>query len=200
MEFLMANRYTFQLPFPEDGEDTFIQTIIVGGRSLQFKFQWATSSDEQFSYIKRFLDTKSRGDPLILGNVIINDYNYVEYYYGIILWLNEDPSRSIEEWLSLEQALPRSISIAPLESQLIMLRQRIEECASLLPIIAQYNEVLRWQFRLIYGTEKTIGVVEPGGWYRNQDSEFSFRFLSDRTHIGKEDIGLVTIEFEVYSD
>lgn len=190
----MALLYSYTLTQPEENQDRLVQNISVGSKTLQFTFQWASTSQEQYDIIIRFLTNRAIADPLILGDTYVRDYDYLDYYMRLSGMREED----LEEWLDEAPPLPKSISLAPRVSQLILLKERITMCEALQPTIDQYQEVLRWSFKMRYNEETNVGVVEPGGWYRNQDPEFSFRFVSDLPKIQYKDLGNVTIEFEVY--
>lgn len=192
----MALLYTCNLTQPEEGQTRVVQNISVGSRTLQFTFQWASVSQEQYDIVLRFLRTRAESDPLILGDTYVRDYDYLDYYMRLSGLSESD----LIEWLDEAPPLPKSISLAPRVSQLVMLRERIAMCEALQPTVDQYKEVLRWAFKMQYEDEVNVGAIEPGGWYRNQDPEFSFRFVSDLPVIRYEDFGNVTIEFEVYND
>ena len=193
----MSTLYEQQISI-EEGETFSSATIQVGTKRVYVKFQWAVASEEQFSRIERFLTTKALNDPLVGDGGNNTEYNYLQYYIDAFVWINEVSGRTVEDWILNQDVLPRSILTADTRARATIVQGRIDECVSLAPIVQQYNEILRWQFSLTYDGKATVGVVEPGGWYRNQDKEFSFRFVSDRPVIGKNDLGLVTMEFEVY--
>lgn len=186
----MATIYECSIPQPQEGVTSVKHNIVVGNRQLMVSFQWATASEEQASIVARYLKTMAESDPLLSYGAIVRDYSYLEYYLNI--------PENIEAWLDTEPALPQSIAHVPRVSQVILIRQHKETCQSLLPIVNQYKECMRWQFKLTYEDEVNTGVVETGGWYRDQDSSFSFRFLSGLNYIGRDDLGQVTMQFEVY--
>lgn len=189
----MSALYTLQLALPEDEATTVINTIQVGNETIDFRFQWAVASEEQYNIILQYLDTKTRSDPLNDHGTYSYNYNYMEYY----LALSDKSEQELVEWLDTDPVLPNSISQAVRASQVLMLKKRINECLTLKPVILQYKEVVKWQFRAVYKDQVTVGVIEPGGWYRNQDPEMSFRFVSELPTIGRKDFNNVTIEFEV---
>lgn len=191
----MALVYTYNLTQPEEDQTRIVQNISVGSRILQFTFQWATVSQEQYDIIVHYLTAQANADPLMLGTTYVRDYNYLDYYMRLSGLTDED----LIEWLEEAPPLPKSIALAPRASQLVLLRQRIEQCEALQPTVDQYEEVLRWSFKAQYEDDVITGVIEPGGWYRNQDPDFSFRFISDLPAIRYKDFGNVTIEFEVYN-
>lgn len=190
----MALLYTYNLTQPDDDQMRVVQNISVGSKMLQFTFQWASTSQEQYDIIMRYLDMHASSDPIIMGDTYVRDYDYLDYYMRLSGLKEEE----LIEWLDEAPPLPKSISLAPRVSQLVMLKERIATCEALQPTVDQYKEVLRWAFKMQYDEEITVGAVEPGGWYRNQDAEFSFRFVSDLPAIRYGDLGNVTIEFEVY--
>lgn len=192
----MALLYSCSLPSPEEGQTRIVQNISVGSRTLQFTFQWAATSQEQYDIVMQFLTSRASADPIIVGDTYVRDYDYLDYYMRLSGMSEEE----LTDWLDEDPPLPKSIALAPRVSQLVLLKERIEQCEALQPTVDQYQEVLRWSFKLHYGDEVNVGVVEPGSWYRNQDAEFSFHFVSDIPRIQYKDLGNVTIEFEVYND
>lgn len=189
----MSSLYTLQLSVPEEGATTILNTVQVGNETIDFRFQWAVASEEQYNLILQYIDTKTRSDPLNDHGTYSYNYDYMEYY----LALANKNDQELAEWLDTNPALPNSIENANRASQLLMLKKRISECIVLRPVLAQYKEVVKWQFKATYKDQVTVGVIEPGGWYRNQDPELSFRFVSELPQIGRNDFGNVTIEFEV---
>lgn len=192
----MALVYTYNLTQPDEDQTRIVQNISVGSRTLQFTFQWASVSQEQYDIVMHYLESRAAADPLILGDTYVRDYDYLDYYLRLSGLREED----LIKWLDEAPPLPKSISLAPRVSQLVMLRERIAQCEAIKPTVDQYKEVLRWAFKMQYEDEITVGAIEPGGWYRNQDPDFSFRFTSDLDTIRYKDLGNVTIEFEVYND
>lgn len=190
----MAISYICTLPKPDDGQTSLVKNITVGSKTLTFTFQWAIVSEEQYNIIMRYIEGKAHADPLIVGDVYVRDYDPMSYY----LQLRDMDEEELNTWLDTDPTLPKSISLASRASQIIMLQERIAECLALEPTIQQYEEVLRWGFAMTYEDDITVGVIEPGGWYRNQDESFSFRFISDLDIIRYDDFDKVSIEFEVY--
>lgn len=189
----MGSVYTLPLKLPEENATTVYKNVTVGSKNLQFRFQWAIASEEQYNIVMAYLKTKTDNDPLYVNGSYSYDYNFVEYYYPFSQMTDEQ----IGEWLDEAEILPASIVNAERPSQLLMIKTRAQEAAAVAPIIAQYREVLKWQFHMIYEGETTVGVIEPGGWYRSQDTELQFRFVSPLSYIGRNDFERVTIEFEV---
>lgn len=189
----MSTIYTAQLALPNDSDNTVLMNFRVGTKLIQFQFQWAVASEEQYKLVQKYIDTKTKSDPLNVNGAFTYDYNYMEYY----LTLAQMSEAEINEWLDTNPSLPNSIVSVPRASQLLTLSKRIAECKALAPVLLQYSEVVKWQFKAVYEGETTVGVIEPGGWYRNQDPVLSFRFVSELDYIGHDDFGNVTIEFEV---
>ena len=130
--------------------------------------------------------------------MIDGSYSYNYDYMGYYLALKGKTDEELNEWLDTKPVLPNSILNSVQASQLLMLKKRIAECLILEPVVAQYKEVVKWQCRAVFRDQVTVGVIEPGGWYRNQDPYMSFRFVSELAHIGRKDFNNVAIEFEVY--
>jgi len=189
----MSTVYRAQLSKQSDEDTTIIKNIDVGDKSVLFRFQWAIVSEEQYDIVLNYIDTKRKSDPLNIDGAYTYDYDYMEYY------LNLAPMTEAElnAWLDTNPVLPSSIQNKPRESQILTLNRRIAECEALKPVLDQYKEIVKWQFHATYQGQTTVGYIEPGGWYRSQDPEFSFRFISDLEYIGRNDFNNVTIEFEV---
>lgn len=188
----MGTLYSLRLT-KEEGETTVLKDITVGSRSIQFRFQWAVASEEQLNILLSYIETKMKSDPLEVDGAYVHTYDYMGYY----LALAGKSEAELNEWLDSDPSLPISIQRVPRASQLLLLQSRIQECSALYPVLLQYKEVLRWQFHSLYEGETNVGLVEPGGWYRSQDTAIQFRFVSSLDYIGKEDFNQVTLEFEV---
>lgn len=189
----MSVLYTLQLELPEDNATTVINNIQVGNDIAYFRFQWAIASEEQYNLIRNYIAIKTKSDPINDHGVYTYNYDYMAYY----LSLADKTEAELNDWMDTDPPLPNSILNSVRASQLLMFRQRIREALALEPVIAQYKEVVKWQFHVTYKGQTTVGVIEPGGWYRNQDPDMSFRFVSELDHIGRTDFNNVTIEFEV---
>ena len=189
----MSTLYTLPLSLPDLETTTVVNNVRVGSEMVQFRFQWAVASDEQYNLIMRYINTKTRSDPLNDDGTFTYEYDYLSYY----LALKDMDDAELNAWLDTDPVLPNSIATAVRASQLLMLKGRIKESAALKPVVDQYKEVLRWQFQATYKGQITIGFIEPGGWYRNQDPDLCFRFVSELPYIGYKDFNNVTIEFEV---
>lgn len=189
----MGTLYTLPLTLPEEGATTIYKNITVGNRNIQFRFQWAIASAEQYEIIQQSLAVKTKSDPLYINGAYTYNYDFIAYYYPLSLMSDTQ----LEEWLDNTEELPNSVRTAQRASQKIILKNRAREAAALKPVVEQYKEVLKWQFHALYGNETTVGVVEPGGWYRSQDVDLQFRFVSPLPYIGRADFERVTIEFEV---
>ena len=191
----MGTLYTLPLKRPsgEPNATTVYKNITVGQFNIQFRFQWAVASEEQYAILQNYINTKTKSDPLSIEGSYTYNYDYMDYY----LKLSGKTDEELNNWLDTDPILPASISVMPRASQLIALKNRIKECDALKPVLDQYKEVIKWQFHALFEGETTVGVIEPGGWYRNQDNTLCFRFVSPLAYIGREDFDRVTIEFEV---
>ena len=194
----MGTVYTLQLKKPADEPNatTIYKNITVGIFNLPFRFQWAVASEEQYNILMDYINTKTKSDPLAVDGVYTYDYDYMEYYLRLV----DKSEQELNDWLDTDPILPVSIGTAPRASQLIMLKNRIKECAALEPVLSQYKEVIKWQFHVLFDGETNVGVIEPGGWYRNQDDTLCFRFISPLSRIGRNDFDRVTMEFEINNE
>lgn len=192
----MSTTYIAQLSQSDVNDTTVINNIRVGNEVIRFRFQWAIVSEEQYNIVQSYLNIKTRSDPLDDNGTYTYNYDYIAYYMA----LSDKTEEELNEWLDTNPVLPHTIKVAVRASQLLMLRKRITECEALDPVLKQYREVLRWQFQATYKDQVTVGYIEPGGWYRNQDPEISFRFVSDLSYIGRKDFNNVSIEFEVNNE
>ena len=194
----MGTLYELPLKKPsgEPNAVTIYKNITVGTLNLPFRFQWAVASEEQYNILIGYINTKTRSDPLRIEGVYTYNYDYMGYY----LALADKTEAELNDWLDTDPTLPISIATAPRASQLIMLKNRIKECVALAPVLAQYEEVIKWQFHVTIEGEVNVGVIEPGGWYRNQDGTICFRFVSPLAHIGRDDFDKVIMEFELNNE
>lgn len=178
---------------PRTDKDTFTQSIRAGTKLLTLKFQWASATEEQLEMIFNAYKNISRNDPLVLKDGNFNrEYDYYTYYMSLA-------DKNLSEWLSTSPELPSSLNNLPLFKQEEILSLRIKDVVTMSPVISQLLEILRWQCTVTDEEgNKTVTVVTPGGWYRNGDPSYSFRFMSNLENIGKEDISKTYIEIEVY--
>lgn len=188
----MVSKYLYKLP-ETNAATSVTQVIQAGPLVVNLDLQWAIASDEQYSMIMKQFAQYAQSDPLIMPDGSSNrTYSYLLYYYDL-------SKVNLNEFLdNPKSVLPMSIKGHPRYFQLSQLQKRITVCVNMMPIVSQYIEVLRWQARVKCNNEVTIAVVQPGGWYRNQDDLFSFRFVSDLSYIGKDDLNTVTMEMEIY--
>lgn len=190
----MGQLYTVSLQQPDANASFISNTISFGDRRMQIDFQWAIASEEQYNMVAAWISRQASTDPLIEGDTFITDYDWLAFYLN----LSGMTDAQLESWLSTADKLPRSLTLGDMYSRVITAKRRIEECVSLDPVVRQYKEVMRWQFKAVYDNETTVGAVEVGGWYRHQDPSMSFRFTSKLDYIGKADLGNVTMEIEVF--
>lgn len=169
------------------------QNIQVGTKTIHFVFQWAVASEEQFNIIARYLTGKASNDPLYDGEQYIREYDWYSYYISLV-------GKDLDKWLDAQKVLPVSLLNKSRDQQKYLLGIYIKEAIALHPAIQLYTEVLRWSFTATLDSEATVGYIIPGGWYRNQDNTYAFRFMSGQEVIGRNDINNVYIVFEVYDE
>lgn len=189
----MGTKYALPLTKPVEGATTIYKTVNVGDKEVIFQFQWSIASEEQYDIVQQYIDTKMRSDPFLINGSYVYQYDYVDYYARLYGMTDEQ----LGEWLDTDPLLSNSIAAMDRSAQITTLKQRAEEAAALRSIVNHYKEIMKWHFQASYRSEITTGVMELGGWYRSQDPELQFRFVSPLTHIGKDDFNNVTLEFEV---
>lgn len=189
----MGTKYTLALTKPTDDATTIYKTINVGEKEVIFQFQWSVASEEQYNIIERYISSKTNSDPFLINGSYVYNYDYVAYY-DRLFGLSDS---QIGEWLDTDPLLPNSIKAMERSAQVYVLKQRATEAHALKAVVAHYREELKWHFQASYNGETTVGVIELGGWYRSQDPELQFRFVSPLTYVGKNDFSKVTLEFEV---
>lgn len=192
----MSRIYVAQLQQPDEGNTYVFNTINVAGNTITFEFKWASASEEQFNMVRKWIDQQAYTDPIIIGNTFVTEYDWLEFYYKL---RNMSDSELITWVHDPDTQLPKSLQTGEDYSRLVLIKERIAECVSLYPVVQQYKEIMRWQFKSTFNGEVNVGAIEIGGWYRNQDSQLSFRFVSDLEAIGYNDLGNVEIEFEIKS-
>lgn len=183
---------------PDEGTDNYTVTIQAGPLNIQFIFQWAVATQEQYDGFERYYINLAKNDPLVGLHGEDRNYNYIEYYISIYQWKLEN-NKTTAQWLAGQQVLPRTVREAQAGyPQEFIIDKRINECISILPLLRQYQDTLLWHFTVSCNGERTTGYVIPGGWYREGFDSFAFRFTSTPESIDKDSLGLVTVEVEVY--
>lgn len=167
----------------------------VGNRTFEFTFSWDDASEEQYMDIVRYFETRAQADPLRMQDGNYNrTYDWFSFYIDLL-------GVDLNEWVNNTDILPVSVIGKSNTEKVRILNIYREEANAFLPIVNQYSEMLRWQCRVTCpGIEDTSTFVVPGGWNRNQDDVYAYRFVSEKDIIRKEDLNDVTIEFEVYDE
>lgn len=187
-------RYYYKID-NQNNEDNFTQLIRVGSRTLEFHFQWAIVSEEQFKIVVEYLKKKADTDPILRRNGNYDrEYDWYSFYIALV-------GVDLEEWLDGDPELPTSLISKTRTKQLSLVRTYIKEVLALQPAVDLYTDLLKWGFQMTCDDLDTaVGNVQPGGWYHNQDTKLAFRFTSEIDYIGRNDISQVIIEFEVYDE
>lgn len=173
-------------------KDIFTQVITAGEVSLLCEFTWSVANQEQYDKLVAINKTSAFKDPIEKNGTYDRDYDYMAYYLGL-------QGVDLTEYINQGGLIPVSLRSQPLFKQIELIEDRIQVCVNLSNMFSQYKECMRWQVKVTTETgDITVAVVQPGGWFRNQDNTYSFRFTSDRDYIGRDDLKYVTIEVEVY--
>lgn len=190
----MASTYYFKLDNPSN-EPSLTQDIQVGNRTIRFQFQWAVVSEEQFNLILQYVRTRAKNEPILRnGGAYDRTYNWYEYYISLV-------GVNLTEWLDTDPEIPIFIQNEPISRKIELLNNRITEAKALKPAVDLYTDILKWQFTASsVDTENTVGYVQPGGWYRNQDNTYAFRFVTNLDYVDRTHLSEVYIVFEVYNE
>lgn len=190
---MSTNTYYYKISDIDEGTTSVTQNIQVGTKTIKFVFQWAIASEEQFNLILKYLTNKAANDPLFEDGSYTRGYDWYNYYITLV-------DTDLDAWLDTDPILPVSLLNKSRVQQKYLLNIYITEAKSLQPAILLYAEVLKWGFTSTLEDEATVGYVQTGGWYRNQDNTYAFRFMSGQEQIGKNDLANVYIVFEVYDE
>lgn len=193
----MNSYYQFEMGQVEISEGSFYFYLNVGtDLQLQIKGAWDSVLQYQYDIIKEGLRTRAESQPLLLPNgELSRDYDYIQYYLPFT-----DPDFNFEEWWEGDRAegVPFDVSRMELTQAQYIMNQRAGFCKELAPIIQKYKEGLRWNVLVEDNNgERTSAVIQPGGWFRNQALDYSFKFISEKPAIGIDDIPYVTMIIEV---
>ena len=155
------------------------QEFTAGSAVLSFTFSWPENEQVQYDTLIRNIGNKAKGDPLVVENNYVRDYDYLDYYLNM--------SEETKVW-------PISLQGKTQEEREEIITQRILECEVLKEVKDQYEELLCWNFRCDDGTRITTGLLRLGGWFCWPEGNPRFRFISSKEQIGREDLQFVTIE------
>lgn len=193
----MSTYYKFDMGQAEVNEGTFYFYLNVGtDLQLQIRGAWDKVLQYQYDIIEEGLKTRSSSQPLLLPNgELLRTYDYIQYYLPFT-----DPEFNFEEWWNGDkpEGVPFDVSRMELTQAQYLMNQRAEFCKELSPIIQKYREGLRWDILIEDNKgERTSAVIQPGGWFRNQMLDYSFKFISEKASIGVDDLSYVTMIIEV---
>lgn len=193
----MSTYYKFDMGQAEVNEGTFYFYLNVGtDLQLQIRGAWDNVLQYQYDIIKEGLRTRSSSQPLLLPNgELLRTYDYIQYYLPFT-----DPEFDFEEWWNGDKSegVPFDVSRMELTQAQYLINQRAGFCKELFPIVQKYKEGLRWNVLVEDNNGgRTSAVIQPGGWFRNQALNYSFKFISEKASIGVSDLPYVTMIIEV---
>lgn len=169
-------------------------TLNVGSHRLDIEWRWNDVVQEQYDTFTKQINVTRKLDPMISDNgSIIRDYDYLNYYTQTV------PQEVTEQeaWLASQTVLPESIR----RDGINRLRTNVELANALVIYQEELLERLHYQAIITDETsEKTVADVIIGGWYRNQDQRYAFKFDADINNIRQNQLNLVTMRFEVYDE
>lgn len=172
--------------------------LSVGPRQLNLQFKWPVAYQEQADIFNRHIAEYSSADPLVVKNgtdiTYDRDYDYIDYYLNIPAY-----GDGMEEWLDTSPDLPQSLQGKEASSLYTLLTERKEQAEEYATYRTNLGRVLQWYVQITddLGDIRT-GIIHPGGWINNQDSNWALRFTADIDTISQDNIDKVTLEIEVY--
>lgn len=175
-----------------DSDNFSFESDIGDSFSITVSAQWDTVLQYQYDLIEDGLKTKAYSLPLIKKGEMIRDYDYLEYY---LQFASEDFNWI--EWWATTDTKPFDVRSMGLAQARYLIKERAGFCKELRPIVTKYEEGLRWNITVedTYGGTSTA-VIQPGGWFKNQDFNYSYRFVSEKARIGHDDIPYVRMIVE----
>lgn len=165
---------------PEADGDQFISTLQFGSRPVQIAFIWPRDVHNIYLRLVQYLLTFASNNPIV---GLPRNYDALSY------WLSAE---TYEEFLLLPNQPVKSVTAEQWE-QIHIEMQAIANDA------LYYEEQLVWSLTIadwlgdIYQC-----TIRPGAWINNTSTIYRFRFVSDRTNIGPDELPYVSIEYEVY--
>lgn len=177
--------------------DTLSYDWTVGDHNLQATLVWPTVEQEQWDAFTRELNALASNDPMIVNGKYVRDYDYIDYYTNVV------PQQQVDraEWLVEQTDLPASLHGRTYAEILTVLDERVTLCQGFAIYKQELSEALHYQCTIIDETgEVTVCDIIPGAFIRNQDNDWAVRFLADVDDIGKDQLGIVTVEVETYDE
>lgn len=169
--------------------------LSVGEHNLTFSFTWPAVIQDQVDIVEKRVTDMSTNDPLIGGEGMNRSYDYIDYYTSI-----PDFGAGMEEWWTEQTMIPSSLRNTSTSAVYSVLTSRKALCTQMKAYISELSEMLYWTAEVVdENNEVTVAPVIPGGWYRNQDEQYAFRFTSEMDNIGQDDLARTSLEVEVYS-
>lgn len=188
----------YTLDIPEDNiDDEFELIASVGNKNFTLRFLWDTAAEEQYNELIDACKVEASSDSLKYDDHYERDYDYVEYWEQFRSMSNQ---QRLEWAKNPTWAIPSSfVGLTP-ERRVVLIQEHLEDTAEVTRRLTVFKECMRWQVVVDMEDERDVAVVQTGGWYRNQDNSYAFRFVSSLSEIGRDDLKNVTMEFEVYDE
>lgn len=174
---------------------TFSVSMRVSKHTLLCTFLWPTYIQELYDNSTQDLQDMSAADPLVGTDQLVRGYDYLDYY------LNMVPQTNIAQWLQEQTVLPQSIRKLASGVQVTKVRERVTLCEGIKAYRDQLAECLHWTMRIQEDADITVVDVIPGGRQVSTSGNWAVCFITDALdEIAKDQLDLVTAEFEVYDD
>ena len=176
--------------------DSFQKAINVGGKNLTIEFIWPSYIEEEVYNINLAAYARMAGQGLDDGRQL---YDYFDYWEDTVTYLT---THTAEQWINDTTKAHPVVALSKTGDDLTdWLNEQMSFYFGCLEMLDFYNELLVWEVRISYGGETLSSAVNLGGWTDFPDGSFSFRFSSaSKEHIGRSDLPLLNIYFEVFDE
>lgn len=177
--------------------NTLLYSWVAGNHTLNAEFRWPQVEQDLWDNYSRQLADMSSSDPLVDSSmrVLNRDYDYVKYYTETVPQQQSDR----KDWWMDQTIVPASLVNKTYAQIAGILQDRVTLAQGMAIYEQELKEALHYQI-VIRNERQEITVCDliPGGYFRNQDREWSLRFLSPDTDITADRFEHVTVEIEVY--
>lgn len=188
------NLYRYALEEDVNNSTDFTIDIAVGeSLTYQFRFVWATASQEQYNELLHTLTMLPDTDPIVKDKTYDRTYDWIAYYTQF----KGMSAQAIEEWYVQQDYLPQSLRNKTASVYVALIRSRCTQALDYQSQVLIRQESMRWTFIASLEGETITGFVQPGGWYEFNTGH-AFRFTAgSRDNVGLEEMQYVTVEFDI---
>lgn len=175
----------------------FSQQIAASTTVLNFTFTWATDIQEIIDDYDRALYARAQAEPLLRGQEIMRDYEWLTLYCDTIPHLSQT---QVADWLASTGYIPSTLKDLPDDLIASNVYDRCREADGIRDYLEPLRDRLLWTVRIEDEEGDAVtGVVRSGGWLNEQSPNWRVKFVADRD-IGRDDLLLALIDIEVAED